>query len=157
MLHTVRFITVWFAALGLAPGAAHVLELPVKMRYDAQMYAAVTSSLYQLFGSVGAMIQLGSVLMAAWLTVLTRSRPSFRATLAGTTGLALSIVLWAALVAPVNAEWGRVIESAPHAVPNAYLQLRNRWEYGHVAAFAAWLMGFSILLHAAINRRLEES
>jgi hypothetical protein len=150
MLRTCRFITLLLAALGLTLGAAHVLELPPKMQYDAEMYAAVTSTLYQLFGSVGSVIQIGAVLAAIVLTFLVRGRSAFRLTLLGAVGLALSIVLWAALVAPVNAEWLRVIESAPESVPEAYLRLRDRWEYGHVAVFVAWLIGFGLLLLSVI-------
>ena len=53
-MQTARFITLILAALGLAPGAAHVLEMPVKMTYTPELYAAVTSTLYAWFGSVGA-------------------------------------------------------------------------------------------------------
>ncbi len=146
MLRTFRFITLLLAGLGLTLGAAHALELPPKMQYDPEMYAAVTSTLYPMFGSVGALIQIGAVLAAVVLTVMVRGRPAFRLTLLGTLGLVLSQVLWGALVAPVNAEWLRVIESAPESVPDAYLRLRLRWEYGHVAAFAAWLTAFVLLI-----------
>jgi hypothetical protein len=44
-------------------------------------------------------------------------RSLFRLTLFGTLGLVLSLALWFALVAPVNAEWLQVIESAPQSVP----------------------------------------
>lgn len=146
MLRTCRFITLLLAALGLTLGAAHVLELPPKMQYDAEMYAAVNSTLYQLFGSVGAIVQIGTILAAIVLTILVRGRPAFRLTLLGTLSLMLSLVVWAAVVAPVNAEWLRVMESAPASVPEVYQQLRPRWEYGHVAAFVAWTTGFSLLV-----------
>jgi hypothetical protein len=152
MLRAWRFITLLLAALGLTLGAAHALELPPKMQYDAEMYAAVTRTLYLLFGSVGAVVQIGAVLAAAVLTVWVRGRPVFRLTLLGTLGLVLSLLLWAALVAPVNAEWARVIASAPESVPAAYLRLRARWEYGHLAAFAAWLVGYSLLLLSVLRR-----
>jgi hypothetical protein len=151
MLQTCRFLTLVLAALGLAPGVAHILELPPKMHYEAQMYAAVTSTLYRLFGSVGAAFQLGAILMAAALTFLVRRRPAFRLTLFGTLGLVLSLGLWAALVAPVNARWFEVIQSAPAAVPAAYLRLRPRWEYGHVVACAAWFTGFSLLVLSVVR------
>ncbi len=155
MLRTWRFITLLLAALGLTLGAAHVLELSPKMQYDAEMYTAVTSTLYQFFGSVGAIVQVASVVAAAVLTFLVRGRPVFRLTLLGALGLVLSLVLWAALVAPVNAEWLRVMETAPESVLSAYLRLRPRWEYGHVAAFAAWLTGFSLLLLSALKETPE--
>lgn len=156
MLRTCRFVTLLLAALGLTLGAAHVLELPPKMQYDAEMYAAVTSTLYPLFGSVGAVIQMGAVLAAVVLTFLVRGRPAFLLTLLGALGLVLSLVLWGVLVAPVNAEWLRVIESAPESVPEAYLRLRPRWEYGHVAAFAAWLIGFGLLVLSVLKETSAE-
>jgi predicted small integral membrane protein len=146
-----RFITLLLAALGLVMGGAHVLELPPKMQYDAEMYAAVTSTLYRYFGLVGGPLQIASVFAALVLSYLVRGRSSFRLTLFGTLGLALSLALWFSLVAPVNAEWLRVIESAPNSVPTAYQQLRPRWEYGHVAAFIAWFFGFSLLLFSVLK------
>lgn len=151
MLAFWRFLTLLLSALGLTLGAAHALELPPRMAYDAQLYAAVTSTLYQLFGSVGAVVQVGSLLAAAILTAMVRRLPAFRLTLLGTLGLALSLVLWALLVAPVNAEWLQVMQTAPQAVPEAYVRLRPRWEYGHLAAFAAWLAGYSLLLLSVLT------
>jgi len=139
LLRTWRFITVVLVALGVTLGGAHVLETLPKMHYDAQMYAAVNSTLYRLFGTVGAVIQVGGMLAAAVLVFLVRRRPAFRPTLLGALALGLS------LVAPVNAEWLRVTASAPASAPQLYLQLRDRWEYGHVAAFAAFT-GFCLLV-----------
>ena len=151
MLRIWRFVALLLAALGLIMGGAHVLELPPKMQYDPALYATVNSSLYRLYGSIGAVLQLGSVIAAAVLTFLVRGRASFRWTLLGTIGLLLSLVLWSVLVAPVNAEWLEVIETAPASVAAVYERLRPRWEYGHVVAFVAWLMGFSFLLISVVG------
>lgn len=151
MLRTWRFITLLLAALGLVMGGAHVLELLPRMQYDAEMYAAVTRTLYRFFGWVGGPLQVASFFAALFLSYLVRGRPSFRLTLFGTLGLAVSLALWFVLVAPVNAEWLRVIESAPSSVPSAYQRLRPQWEYGHAAAFLAWLIGFSLLLLSVLN------
>jgi hypothetical protein len=148
-----RFATLLLAALGLVLGGAHALELPPKMSWDAELYTRVTSTLYPLFGSIGAAIQMGALVSATALTVAVRGRPAFRRTLLGTLALLLSLLLWAALVAPVNAEWGRVLAESPGAAPDAYQRLRPRWEYGHLAAFAAWLVGYVLLLHAALADR----
>ena len=151
VLRTSKFVCLFLTALGLVFGGAHVLELPAKMEYDPELYATVTSTLYRLFGLVGGPLQIAAILAAALLTVLVRHTPTFRPTLAGTLGLVLSLVLWSVLVAPVNAEWGEVLRSAPEAVPAAYARLRPRWEYGHVAAFGAWLVGFGLLLLAVVR------
>jgi hypothetical protein len=149
-LRATRFAALVLAALGLALGGAHVLELPVKMAYEPELYARVTGSLYRWFGSVGALIQIAALVSAGLLCFLVRGRPSFRATLCGVLGLLLSLILWAVFVAPVNAEWARVIAADPGAVPDAYARLRTRWEYGHVAAFAAWLVGFGCLVGSVV-------
>ena len=151
MIRTCRFATLLLAALGLTLGAAHLLEMPQKMKYEGELYADVTSTLYLLFGVVGGAVQVGAVVAAAVLAFVLLRNPSFRLTLLGTLGLVLSLVLWGPIVAPVNAEWGRVIESGPASVPAAYARLRPRWEYGHVAAFAAWFAGFCLLLLSVVR------
>jgi len=151
MLRAWRVVTIIITALGLTLGAAHALEMPPKMRYDAAMYAAVNSTLYLLFGTVGAVIQVGALIAAGVLSYLSRGRPSFRLTLLGAFALLLSLVLWAALVAPVNAEWATALRSAPDSAPAAYARLRPRWEYGHVAAFVPWLSGFTLIVVAVVR------
>jgi hypothetical protein len=151
MLRTWRFITLLLAALGMVMGGAHALELPPKMQYDPVMYADVTKTLYRFFGLIGGPLQVASVLSAVFLVYLVHGRASLHLTLFGTLCLFLSLALWFALVAPVNAEWLQVIESAPASVPSAYLRLRPRWEYGHVAAFIAWSIGFSLLLLSVVR------
>jgi len=146
-----RFVTLLLAALGLTMGAAHVLELLPRMGYDAQLYATVTSTMYRFYGIMGGIIQGGSLLATAVLCWLVRGHWSFRLTLAGALGLAVSLGLWAALVQPVNAEWARALLADPGSAPEAYLRLRDRWEYGHVAAFAAWMIGFACLLISVLS------
>lgn len=154
-LGTLRFLALLLAGLGLAPGAAHMLELPVRMGWEPSLYAAVTSSLYRLFGSAGAAFQIGALLLSAALAWRVRRRASFRPNLYGCLALMLSLLLWGALVAPVNAEWAEVIRSAPQAVPAAYARLRLHWEAGHACAFAAWLAGYCLLI-ASVLREMAD-
>ena len=69
MIRAWRFLTLLLAALGLGLGLAHVLELSPKMAYDAELYMAVTSTLYRLYGLVGGPIQVGALLAAIVLTI----------------------------------------------------------------------------------------
>jgi hypothetical protein len=140
-----RFPTLVLAALGLAPGAAHVLEMPVKLGYTAELYAEVTSTLYAYFGFAGAIFQVGALLGAMVLTYRSRRLPGFRFWLIGTVLLGLSLGVWGAAVAPVNAEWAYIISTASEPLPSAYARLRFRWEYGHAAAFVAWFAGYCFL------------
>ena len=72
-----RFITLTLAALGLVMWGAHVLELPEKMKYDAELCAAVTSTLYQQFRTVGAIIQVGGIAAGLALAFMVRRRRGF--------------------------------------------------------------------------------
>jgi len=155
-LQRLRFVTLVLAALGLVMGGAHALELIPRMRYDAELYTRITSTMYWVYGSVGAAIQVAALISAGVLTVLARGLPSFRFTLLGTLALLASLVLWGALVAPVNAHWMQVLEASPTAAPAAYFELRPRWEYGHLVAFAAWLVGYCLLLASVLARRAQD-
>jgi hypothetical protein len=140
-----RFFTLILAAIGLSMGVAHVLELPPRMKYDAELYTAVTSTLYRMYGIVGAIAQIGSVLSVGMLCWLLRGRgTTFRLTLAALLALIASIVLWATIVQPVNSEWARALAD-PSTAPAVYIRLRPRWEYGHIAACIAWFVGFALL------------
>jgi hypothetical protein len=141
-----KFVALLLAALGLAPGTAHMLELPIKMGYPPGLYAHVTSSLYALFGSVGAVLQLAAVVAALLLAYRTRRQGPAGRFLLSAICLIVSVLLWMATVAPVNAEWSRVAGQEPAVVVASYAALRSRWEYGHMAAFIAWFVGFSSLL-----------
>src|SRR5215207_8650553 len=97
-LQVFRFTTVILTALGLSLGVAHTLELPPKMAYDADLYMRVTSTLYRMYGYVGAPLQVGSVVAVAVLCWLVRGSPALRPTLAALVALVVSLGLWAAVV-----------------------------------------------------------
>jgi hypothetical protein len=142
-----RLITLLLAALALTMESAHVLELPQKMHYDAQMYSAVNTTLYRYFAIVGGVYQVGSIVAAAILAFLVRKRrPSFEWTLAGALCLLLAFGIWLTIVAPVNGEVTKALGTAPASVPAIWMRLRNQWEYGHAAGFVVQLIGVCMLL-----------
>ena len=140
-----RFFSLLLVALGLAPGAAHLLELPVKLGYTPEQYFAVTSTLYRLFGSVGAAVQVGALILTGVLAFVSRGLPASRFVGAAVLLLCFSLLAWGILVAPVNAQWSEAIKSGSQSLPNLYAELRWRWEYGHTAAFAFWLAAYGSL------------
>lgn len=145
-----RFAALLLAGLGLIMGGAHLLEMPVKMQYDGDMYAAVTSTLYQYFGWAGAVITIAAIASSGVVTYMMWRRPGYKASMFGTLCLLASFGLWLMIVAPVNADWAYVMQNEPEIVSQSFLALRNQWEYGHLAAFAAWLMGFVALLRSVL-------
>jgi len=140
-----RFFSLLLVALGLAPGAAHLLEMPVKLSYTPEQYFAVTSTLYALFGSAGAVIQVGALVITGVLAFVSRGLPAVRFAIGALLLMSLSLVAWGALVAPVNAQWSEAIKSGTQSLPKVYAELRLRWEYGHAVAFALWLAGYCCL------------
>ena len=143
-------------ALGLAPGAAHLMELPVKLGYSPAMYADVTSTLYAWFGLAGGTVQVVATLSVAILAFRSRELPHSGLAWASAAALLASLLLWALVVAPVNSAWADSVGSGPEEFAAAYARMRSRWEYGHVAAFIAWLTGWFGLV-AALTRRDVES
>jgi hypothetical protein len=142
-----RFITLILVALALTMESAHVLELPQKIHYEAQMYSAVNTTLYRYFAMIGGAYQVGSIVFAAVLVVLVRKRsPSFGWTLAGALCLLLAFGVWLAVVEPVNMKISEVLQAAPASVPAVWSRLRYRWEYGHAAGFVVQLFGLCALL-----------
>lgn len=136
-------------ALGLAPGAAHVMELPVKLDYPPQLYATVTSTLYQWYGIAGGTVQVAAALTVTALALRVRRLRGARLVGASAAALVASLLLWGAIVAPVNAAWAGITGASPDAFAAAYVRLRARWEYGHLAASVAWLTGWLALAAAA--------
>ena len=142
-----RFFTIMFAALSLTLTSAHVLELPQKLAYSAQMYSAVNTTLYRYFAIVGGIYTIGAIVAAGALAYLVRRhRTSFRWTLSGVFCLLFALGTWLAFVVPVNSAIADALKSAPESVPAMWMQLRERWEYGHAAGFVITLVGFGLLV-----------
>lgn len=147
-------VALTLAALGLAPGAAHLMELPVKLRYSAEFYAEVTSTLYAWFGIAGGIVQVAAMLTVAALALRFRHSPAAGLCAATAAALFISLLLWGFVVAPVNSAWAELSASNASAIAAAYEQLRPRWEFGHLAAFIAWLTGWFGLVAVATHRHL---
>jgi hypothetical protein len=141
-----RLVTMMLAALTMGTTFAHALELPAKMNYDAALWTTLQQSLYWGFGNIGGYFEAATVFLAApVLTFLVRKRrPAFQWTLAGTVCFALAFfVVFLVFTEPMNRE---ITQWTPQSVPTNWTQVRNQWEYSHVARFVLHLMGLSALL-----------
>jgi hypothetical protein len=148
-LKVFRFLVLMLAALTLGMKFAHVLELLPKLGWDANLYIAVQTSLYQVFGSLGPIIDIGAILTAFLLAAMVRRRPAFRYTLFGALAMLLSLGVWLIIVAPANRpinEW-----QASGIVPTNWMELRSQWQYGQAGSFVFDLIGFSLLLIGVIQ------
>jgi hypothetical protein len=145
-------IALFLVALGLAPGAAHLMEMPVKLSYEPGLYAQVTSSLYAFYGVAAGVVQVAAVVAVSALAVRLRRSPQAGMATASAAALLISLALWGAVVAPVNAAWAEVSRADHAAFAAAYAGRRLQWEYGHLAAFIAWFTGWSALVRVATRR-----
>jgi MFS family permease len=142
-----RFVTLLLSALALTMTSAHVLELPQKLQYDAQLYSTVNTTLYRYFALVGGFYTVGSIVAAFVLAFMLRHDGAARRwTLAGAVFMALAFVSWLALVAPVNSAIADALRTSPDSVPALWQQLRARWEYGHATGFVLTLVGVALLI-----------
>ena len=146
-LRSWRLVTLLLAALALTMTSAHLLELPQKMEYSAELYSMVNTTMYRYFAIIGGAYTVGSILSAAVLAALVRHRgAAFRWTTVGLAFLCLAFASWLALVAPVNQRIAAALERAPDTVPAMWQLLRDRWEYGHATGFVLQLVGFAALV-----------
>jgi hypothetical protein len=151
MSKSLRVVTLVIAALSLTMTSAHVLELPQKLSYSPATYALVNGSLYRWFAIVGGIYTLGAII-AAWALAWAawRVRVALPWAVAGASLLSLAFVSWLVLVMPVNSMVGRAALAAPEELPGLWVELRPRWEFGHLVGFVLDLLGFCALAVAVV-------
>ena len=105
--------------------------------------------LYSLFGSVGAIIDILTVITLALLTYLVREhrRPGVRLALTAALLFAIGLLLWWVLVYPVNVELAKWVNGP---VPSDWTTYRSRWEWGHATISLFELLGFAALIASVL-------
>ncbi len=146
-----RFIVLLLAALTLTMEAAHVLELPQKLRYAPGLYSAVNSTMYRYFALVGGPLTVLTLLSGAGLVIALRYQPGFRWTVAGVLAYFVAFGVWLLVVQPVNRTVATAFARDPDSLPHLWAALRPRWEYGYLAGFALELLGLASLLWSVLT------
>ncbi len=150
-----RFFTVAVAALSMGMAFSHALEMPAKIGYDASLWTTLQHSLYQAYGTVGAVIEVGSVLAAILLAFMVYDRrPAFYFTVLGAACLAAAFAAWVVFVAPVNAAVNTWTDGA---IPADWTRFRDQWEYAHAARFVLQLVGFGSLVVSVLAETPSEA
>jgi hypothetical protein len=125
-LKATRFLSLLLVALTLGMTFCHVMEIPGKLRLDGAAWLTVQQTLYVAFGVVGAAIELLSILLTWVMAVQVRQhRLAFAWTVAAGLCVTAGLVVWFAVVAPVNAAlsgW------TPETMPADWTRFRDRWE-----------------------------
>jgi hypothetical protein len=151
LVKAVRFVAILLAALTLGMGFCHLLQLPSRMGWDQYLWvgSTVQGGLYSLFGSIGAVIDVATVIALALLAyfVHEHARPGFRLALAAAILFALGLILWWVLVYPVNVELAKWVNGP---VPSDWTYYRARWEWGHAVISLLELAGFAALIASVL-------
>jgi hypothetical protein len=143
-IRTWRLVTLLFASLTLGMAFSHLLEMSPKLHFEAALWVTLQQRLYRAFGTIGAVIEVGALLLACGLSfLLRRHKAAFVLTLVGMICLALALAAWAVLILPVNVEVGGWTTAT---IPAGWARLRDRWEYGHAARAVILLVGFAALV-----------
>jgi len=140
----VRFFSLVFVGLALAPGLAHILQMPHKMDLSGDDYLHV-QQLYAGWAWLGLVV-FGALISTLALTVVVRSRLrqfTFACVAFGSV-LVTQVVFWA-FTFPVNREthnWTML--------PVNWMALRERWEYSHATAAVFDLIAFIAVVLAVL-------
>jgi hypothetical protein len=139
-------LTVIIVAVAFALSLAHALELPGKMRLDKETYYAVQPIYYPGFTIGGASEPFGTILTIIFLFLTPFGGADFWLTLVALLGLlGMQTVYWL-VTHPVNKFWveGESLDrfssgffsfgtNKGRTRPADWTELRDRWEYSHVA------------------------
>jgi hypothetical protein len=166
MLPVLQIVTVMLVAVAMALALAHALELPGKMRLDKKTYYAMQPIYYPGFTIGGGIGEAGGTIATIILLFLTQTASAdFWLTLVALLGLiAMQAVYWLG-THPVNRFWVEGVNldrfsssfflfgANRSRVQNEvrfpdWTELRNRWEYSHVARAGCALASFTMLVIA---------
>lgn len=151
LLRVWRFVAIVLAALTLGLGFCPLMQLPSRLGWDQYLWvgSTVQGGLYAMFGSVGAVIFVATVIALGLNAYFTREhgRPGVRLALAAAALFAVALVLWWVLIYPVNVELAKWVNGP---VPSDWTQYRARWEWGHAIIAGIELLGFAGLVGSVL-------
>lgn len=146
-LTATRFCAVLFAALALAPGLAHLLELPNKIGLARDAYFTV-QQIYRGWAFLGVIV-VAALLSSLALAVMVRERRrEFVAAVIAFVCIAATQVVFWTLTFPAN----RRTENWT-VVPDDWMTLRAQWEYSHAASAVFNLVAVIALIVCVLMRQ----
>jgi hypothetical protein len=137
-------ISVWLGGILLVPSGAHALEMTRKLVMDRDAYFSA-QQMYLGWAFFGVLITAKIILDVGLAYLLRRSRPQAAAgALISAALIGAGLVAFFLWVQPANvatANWAQVTPD--------WRNLRQSWEYGHVAIAVLTLLAFGIVSYSA--------
>jgi hypothetical protein len=153
-LTTTRFLSLLFVSLTLGMTFCRVMEIPGKLRLDGAQRLMVQQHLYVAFGVIGAGIEVLAILLT-WVVALQvrMRRRAFSLILGAAICVTGGLVIWALVVAPMNAALNNW---TPKTLPADWTAYRDQWEIGHAIHAVLFGLGFTGLLMALMAETVNE-
>lgn len=141
MLSIVRFLTQLVLALALALPFAHAAEIVGKLRLPGPVWITVQHNLYVGFAWVGAIVEIGAILLTWTLFfLLRRRRPGAGWMLVAALCVSVALPLWAIFINPINVD--QIAVWTPETLPPDWTDVRDRWEMWHAIRAALFAIAF---------------
>jgi len=146
-------------ALSLGLSFAHLMEAPPRLSdWPPELWrdATVFHGQYLLFGVLGGPIDVGAILLGFIITWLIGrgDRGAFRLALSGSLLYLAGLLIWFAVVAPAN---GELATWTPGPLPENFNAVQMRWETGHIIIACVKLVGFMLMVAAALSMRRRKT
>jgi hypothetical protein len=140
----IRFFSLLFVGLILAPGLAHVLQMPHKMDLSGEDYLRV-QQLYAGWAWLGVLV-MGALISTFLLTVFVRARlRQFALACIALGSVFVAQVIFWTFTFPVNQQTHNWT-----TLPVNWMTLRERWEYSHATAAVFDLIAFIAVVLAVL-------
>jgi len=145
-----RFATLFFTAIAMAAGLAHLLVLPHTISLDRSAYFTV-QQIYRGWSLLGFVV-VAALACAGLQTIRLREEArARRLSLAATLSIAAALAAFFALVLPANVKTDNWTQA-----PADWQTLRARWEAGHALGALLYTIAFSALVIALLPRVARE-
>ncbi|WP_315927805.1 DUF1772 domain-containing protein [Mesorhizobium sp. SP-1A] len=164
MFGLLQVVAVMIVALPTALSVAHALELPGKMRLDERTYRVVQRIYYPGFTIGGASEPLSILVTGLLLFRTPTGTAAFWLTGVVLIAMLAMVAIYWTVVHPVNKYWMEGAAVGPsgstffgagrkdRGQEPGWTELRDRWEYGHLARAVITSMGFLALVISLVVR-----
>jgi hypothetical protein len=162
MVQALQTVAIILAAIAMALSLAHALEFPGKRRLDRDAYLRVQAIYYPGFTIGGAFEPIAIIAVFALLLFTPLGTMASWLTVAAFAGLVLAHAIYWVVTHPVNKVWlkdekldktgGRFFAAGNQIAAGDWTELRDRWEWSHVARAVLSMTSLITLVAAASLR-----
>ena len=149
LLKTIRFVSLFCAALTLGLTLTLDLEIPGKQQLSGAEWQVVQHTFYGGFAIVGGVAQIAGLISTGILLFLLRKqRTAFFLTLIATISFAGMLALFAFGNNPLNQQ---IATWTPETLPANWYEIRDAWDRFHAASSVFATLAFITLLIALLT------